>query len=53
MSNLVSTDWLARHLNAPDVVILDASWHLPTAKRDAHAEEVAPLDSMPIESGPT
>jgi thiosulfate/3-mercaptopyruvate sulfurtransferase len=41
MSNLVSTDWLARHLNAPDVVILDASWHLPTAKRDAHAEFLA------------
>jgi thiosulfate/3-mercaptopyruvate sulfurtransferase len=36
MSNLVSTDWLAAHLN--DVVVLDATWHLPTAKRNA-AEE--------------
>jgi thiosulfate/3-mercaptopyruvate sulfurtransferase len=38
MSNLVSTDWLAAHLHAPDIVILDASWHLPAAKRDAKAE---------------
>ncbi len=38
MTNLVSTEWLARHLNAPDIVILDASWHLPAAKRDARAE---------------
>ena len=41
MSNLVSTEWLATHLNAPDIVILDASWHLPGAKRDAKAEFVA------------
>lgn len=38
MSNLVSTAWLAEHLNVPDIVILDASWHLPGAKRDAKAE---------------
>lgn len=38
MSNLVSTEWLAARLNAPDIVILDASWHLPSAKRDAKAE---------------
>ncbi len=35
---LVSTDWLAAHLTAPDVRILDASWHLPGAGRDALAE---------------
>lgn len=35
---LVSTDWLARHLNAPDVRILDASWFLPTENRDPEAE---------------
>ncbi|MGI9379988.1 MAG: 3-mercaptopyruvate sulfurtransferase [Methyloligellaceae bacterium] len=35
---LVETDWLAEHLEAPDVVILDASWHLPTENREAHAE---------------
>ena len=35
---LVETDWLAEHLEAPDVVVLDASWHLPMENRDAHAE---------------
>lgn len=35
---LVSTQWLADHLDAPDVDVLDASWHLPTAGRDAKAE---------------
>jgi len=35
---LVSTQWLEDHLNAPDVRILDASFFLPEAGRDAHAE---------------
>lgn len=35
---IVDTEWLADHLNAPDLVVLDASWHLPTAGRDARAE---------------
>lgn len=35
---LVSTDWLAAHLGAPDLRIVDASWHLPAAGRDARAE---------------
>jgi thiosulfate/3-mercaptopyruvate sulfurtransferase len=35
---LVSTDWLASHLSSPDIAILDASWHLPAAKRDAKTE---------------
>ena len=35
---LVETDWLASHLEAPDVVIIDGSWHLPTADRDGAAE---------------
>ena len=39
MSNdIVSTDWLADHLGSPDIAIIDASWHLPTAKRDAKQE---------------
>ncbi|MEM9879845.1 MAG: 3-mercaptopyruvate sulfurtransferase [Pseudomonadota bacterium] len=38
LSPLVSTEWLAQHLNAPDIRIVDASWHLPDAGRDAHAE---------------
>jgi thiosulfate/3-mercaptopyruvate sulfurtransferase len=35
---LVSTDWLAAHLKDPDLRILDASWYLPAAGRDARAE---------------
>lgn len=35
---LVSTLWLADHLNDPDLRILDASWYLPTSGRDARAE---------------
>lgn len=37
-NTLVSTEWLAQHLNAPDVRIIDASWYLPDAKRDPKAE---------------
>lgn len=36
--NLVSTQWLADHLSAPDLRILDASWYLPDAGRDPKAE---------------
>jgi thiosulfate/3-mercaptopyruvate sulfurtransferase len=32
---LVSTDWLAERLGAAGLVVLDASYHLPAAKRDA------------------
>lgn len=35
---LVSTDWLAQRLDAPDIVVIDASWHLPAANRNARAE---------------
>ena len=35
---LVSTDWLARHLDAPDVRVVDGSYHLPGTNRDAKAE---------------
>ena len=35
---LVDTDWLASHLAAPDVVVLDGSMHLPTSGRNARAE---------------
>lgn len=39
MSNdIVSTGWLAQHLGSPDIAILDCSWHLPVAKRNARAE---------------
>jgi thiosulfate/3-mercaptopyruvate sulfurtransferase len=36
--HLVSTAWLGEHHHFPDVVVLDASWHLPTAGRDAKTE---------------
>ncbi len=35
---LVSTDWLAAHLNDPDLRILDATYFLPGTDRDARAE---------------
>ncbi len=35
---LVSTAWLEAHLKDPDLRILDASWFLPDAGRDARAE---------------
>ena len=34
----VSTEWLAERLNAPDIVVVDASWYLPAQKRDGAAE---------------
>jgi thiosulfate/3-mercaptopyruvate sulfurtransferase len=37
-SCLVSTDWLSRHLDAPDVRVVDGSHHLGGAGRDARAE---------------
>lgn len=38
---IVDTDWLAEHLDAPDLVVFDGSWHLPTANRDPKAEYLA------------
>jgi len=35
---LVSTAWLAEHLDAPDVRVVDGSWHMPASKRDPRAE---------------
>ncbi|HLY04995.1 MAG TPA: 3-mercaptopyruvate sulfurtransferase [Rhizomicrobium sp.] len=37
-SPLVSTEWLAEHLSAPDVRVADASWYLAQTGRDAKAE---------------
>ena len=38
---LVSTAWLSRHLDAPDVRIVDATWCLPAQNRDPKAEYAA------------
>ncbi len=35
---LVSTEWLARHMDDPDLRILDGSWYLPDMGRDGRAE---------------
>ena len=35
---LVSTEWLAQHLNGPDLRIFDASYYLPDMGRDGRAE---------------
>ena len=35
---LVDTGWLASHLTAPDVIVLDGSMHLPTSGRNARQE---------------
>jgi thiosulfate/3-mercaptopyruvate sulfurtransferase len=40
-SPLVTTEWLADHLEAPDVRVADASWYLPQAGRDAKAEYIS------------
>ncbi|KZL21795.1 3-mercaptopyruvate sulfurtransferase [Pseudovibrio axinellae] len=35
---IVSVDWLKEHLDAPDVVIIDASWYLPAMERNGKEE---------------
>lgn len=37
----VTTAWLAEHLNAPDVAIIDGTFFMPDANRDAKAEFLA------------
>lgn len=37
----VTTEWLAAHLSDPDLVVIDASWHMPNASRNAQAEYLA------------
>jgi thiosulfate/3-mercaptopyruvate sulfurtransferase len=36
--HLVSTEWLAQHLGAPDIAIVDASWHMPATERNGAQE---------------
>ena len=35
---LVTTEWLSARLASPDIIVLDASLHLPTTGRDARTE---------------
>lgn len=41
MDKLVTCAWLAEEMAASDLRIVDASWHLPDAARDARAEYLA------------
>ena len=36
--SLVSTEWLAEHMSAPDVRLVDATWFMPGGDRSARAE---------------
>ena len=38
LQNFVTTEWLAAHLNEPDLGLIDASWHLPPTGRNGAAE---------------
>ncbi|WP_404402557.1 3-mercaptopyruvate sulfurtransferase [Pelagibacterium halotolerans] len=38
MPHFVSTQWLADHLDDDNVTIVDGTWHLPNAGRDARSE---------------
>lgn len=40
-ASLVSPEWLAANLDAPGLAVLDASYHLPAAARDAAGEFAA------------
>ncbi|GAB5502940.1 3-mercaptopyruvate sulfurtransferase [Pyruvatibacter sp.] len=35
---LVSVEWVHDRISDPKLVLLDASWHMPAAERDPHAE---------------
>ncbi|HEX6740256.1 MAG TPA: sulfurtransferase, partial [Sphingomicrobium sp.] len=41
MESLVSTDWLAEHLGAPDLAVVDSSWHMPASGRSGRDEYLA------------
>jgi thiosulfate/3-mercaptopyruvate sulfurtransferase len=38
MDDLVSTVWLAENLGKADVVVVDASWHMPATRRNGREE---------------
>ena len=40
MDPLVSTEWLAQQLGQADLVVVDASWHMPSSGRNGHDEFV-------------
>jgi thiosulfate/3-mercaptopyruvate sulfurtransferase len=38
MDTVVTTEWLAEHLGAPDLRVVDGTWHMPHLGRDPRAE---------------
>src|SRR6266850_8273788 len=38
MDPVVTTEWLAKHLGESDLRVVDGTWHMPQARRDARAE---------------
>ena len=36
--NLVSVEWLREHIHDNNVIVLDASWHLPAKERNGREE---------------
>jgi len=41
MDSLVSTEWLAQHLGEPDLIVVDASWHMTASGRRGRDEYLA------------
>jgi len=41
MDSLVSTDWLAQHLEEPNLLVVDSSWHMPASGRSGREEFLA------------
>lgn len=37
-SHFVTADWLLRHIDDPDVIAVDGSWHMPAAGRSGRSE---------------
>ncbi|MEO1794543.1 MAG: rhodanese-like domain-containing protein, partial [Pseudomonadota bacterium] len=35
---IVDADWLKEHISAPDLIVVDGTWYLPTVDKDARAE---------------
>ena len=61
MDSLVSTDWLAAHLNEADLKLVDSSWHMPATGRSgrdeylcrAHSRRGLFSTSTPLPTPPT
>jgi len=41
MESLLSTEWLAKHLGEPNLIVVDSSWHMPASGRSGRAEYLA------------